>query len=122
MPHKPKRPCRYSGCPNLTADSSGYCNAHKSLQVNHYNKYFRPYKNSERYGYQWRKLRSCFLAANPLCELCKQEGKFVEATEVHHIKPLADGGTNNFENLMPLCKSCHSKITLTTFNQQRAGG
>jgi hypothetical protein len=24
---------------------------------------------------------------------------------------LAEGGTNDFENLMSLCRSCHSKIT-----------
>ena len=126
MPHKPKRPCRYSGCSNLTVDSSGYCNVHKPLVIrqrnNFFNKFCRPYKNSERYGYQWRKLRNCFLASNPLCEMCKQEGKFTEATEVHHVKPLADGGTNNFENLMPLCKPCHSKITLTSANKKRRAG
>ena len=30
--------------------------------------------------------------------------------EVHHILPLSRGGTNDEDNLMSLCKSCHSKI------------
>ena len=119
MPHKPKRPCRYSGCPKLTDDSSGYCAEHKTLMSRQYNKFGRNYKHAERYGYQWRKLRNYFLSANPLCEMCKREGRYTAATEVHHIKPLADGGTNELENLMPLCKSCHSRITMTMENQKR---
>ena len=122
MPRKPKRPCRYNGCPNLTDDSSGYCDTHKSKADKTYNCFLRGYKNSERYGYQWRKLRCLFLTNNPLCEMCKREGRYTDATEVHHIKPLSEGGTNDFENLMPLCKSCHSRITLTTENLQRGRG
>lgn len=33
------------------------------------------------------------------------------AQEVHHIKPLAQGGTHETDNLMALCTSCHSRIT-----------
>lgn len=28
MPHKPKRPCRYPGCPNL-CDTGTYCEEHR---------------------------------------------------------------------------------------------
>ncbi|MBS3976862.1 MAG: HNH endonuclease [Syntrophomonadaceae bacterium] len=31
--------------------------------------------------------------------------------EVHHVKPLAQGGTNDDDNLTALCTSCHSEIT-----------
>ena len=34
------------------------------------------------------------------------------AQEVHHIVPLAEGGTHDEDNLMALCKSCHSRITV----------
>jgi 5-methylcytosine-specific restriction protein A len=30
---------------------------------------------------------------------------------VHHILPLARGGTHDRSNLMSLCTSCHSTIT-----------
>jgi 5-methylcytosine-specific restriction protein A len=30
---------------------------------------------------------------------------------VHHILPLARGGTHDRSNLMSLCTSCHSAIT-----------
>lgn len=121
MPKKAKRPCRYRGCANLTDDSSGYCPEHKAVASRHYDKYLRGYDSHKRYGWQWRKLRAMFLAANPLCEMCKREGRFTDATEVHHIKPLSEGGTHDFENLMALCKSCHSRITMTAENQRGIG-
>ncbi|MBQ8698232.1 MAG: HNH endonuclease, partial [Schwartzia sp.] len=37
-------------------------------------------------------------------------GRYVKASLVHHVKPLADGGTHDEENLMSLCVACHEKI------------
>ncbi|HHV04214.1 MAG TPA: HNH endonuclease [Bacteroidales bacterium] len=45
-----------------------------------------------------------------VCEECKKQGKLTP-TEVHHIKPMSEGGTHDWDNLMSLCKSCHSRIT-----------
>jgi hypothetical protein len=33
------------------------------------------------------------------------------ATELHHIIAVEDGGTDDIENLMPLCKECHKEYT-----------
>lgn len=33
------------------------------------------------------------------------------ATELHHIIAIEDGGTDDIENLMPLCKECHKEYT-----------
>ena len=33
------------------------------------------------------------------------------AAEVHHILPLRHGGDNKINDLMDLCKPCHSRIT-----------
>lgn len=120
MPRKAKRPCRHRGCPQLTDSPSGYCPEHEKQQQQHYDKYFRV-EHNKRYGYSWRKLRARFLNAHPLCEQCRLQGRYTMATEVHHIKPLADGGTNDTNNLMALCKSCHSRITLTTENLNGVG-
>ena len=57
-------------------------------------------------------------AEYPLCEQCKSEGRLTAAEEVHHILPLANGGTNDEGNLMALCKSCHSSITIETENKK----
>ncbi|MBR1646195.1 MAG: HNH endonuclease [Selenomonadaceae bacterium] len=119
MPRKAKRPCRYNGCPNLTESSSGYCSEHEKTQSRHYDKFLRSPEHHKRYGYQWRKLRARFLNSHPLCEQCKLEGRYTAATEVHHIKPLSEGGGNDERNLMPLCHQCHSRITLTAENRKR---
>ena len=120
MPRKPKRPCRYANCPNLTEDVSGYCAEHKSIAAREYDRYRRGYDHNKRYGYQWRKARRYFLAANPFCQMCLKNGRYVDAVEVHHIKPISDGGAQfDEENLMALCKSCHSRITMTAENLKR---
>lgn len=31
--------------------------------------------------------------------------------EMHHIIPRSDGGDDSSTNLMPLCKSCHDRVT-----------
>lgn len=118
MPRKAKRPCRYRNCPRLVDSASGYCEEHEKIHTRQYDK-ARRVEHNQRYGYQWRKLRKRFLDAHPLCEQCQLKGRYTPATEVHHIKPLADGGTNDEKNLMALCKSCHSRITLTTENFRR---
>ena len=118
MPRKAKRPCRFRGCPRLTDSTSGYCPEHEKIQVRAYDK-ARAFEHNKNYGYQWRKLRKRFLDAHPLCEQCQFQGRYTLATEVHHIKPLADGGNNDESNLMALCKSCHSRITLRSENLQR---
>lgn len=102
----------------MTESSSGYCAEHEKIQVKAYDK-SRAIEHNQRYGSKWRKLRARFLKAHLLCEQCKSQGKYTMATEVHHIKPLSEGGTNDENNLMALCKSCHSRITLTTENLQR---
>lgn len=119
MPRKAKRPCRYRGCPELTESDSGYCTKHEKLMQSQYNKYGRTPEAKKRYGYKWQKTRAAFLKIYPLCEMCKRQGKYTLATEVHHIKAMVDGGTSEFENLMPLCKSCHSRITRSEINERR---
>ena len=39
MPRKPKRPCSYPGCPNLTEGQ--YCKEHEAAARRQYNKYER---------------------------------------------------------------------------------
>ena len=52
----------------------------------------------------------CYVASHPLCELCLKNGRYVVAEEVHHKKPLAEGGTHDWNNLIALCKACHARI------------
>ena len=115
MPKKPKRPCSYPGCGRLT--DGQYCDEHRFSIDRQYNRYLRDPDTNKRYGRAWKKLRARFLLLHPLCEQCKCEGRLTAAEEVHHLLPLANGGTNDAGNLMALCKSCHSKITIGSSNR-----
>ena len=110
MPHKPKRPCSFPNCPALTDDS--FCPQHQSVMTARYNHHERDPKTRRRYGSGWQRIRARQLAAEPLCEVCRLEGRVTPAREVHHIMPLTAGGTHDPANLMSLCKPCHSRITL----------
>lgn len=109
MPRKPKRPCSYPGCPELT--DGRFCEEHAKQETKRYEKYDRDTAVKKRYGRAWKRIRDRYINARSLCEQCKKNGKLTPAEEVHHIKPLSHGGTNDEDNLMSLCKSCHSKIT-----------
>ena len=109
MPYKPKKPCRYPGCHKLTHER--FCDEHAKLEARRYEKYDRDPAIKKRYNRQWQRIRDRYIAEHPLCEICEKHGKTTPAEEVHHIKPLSDGGTHDVSNLMALCKVCHSTIT-----------
>jgi 5-methylcytosine-specific restriction protein A len=117
MPTKPKKPCKHSGCPNLT--DGLYCEAHKQTENRRYNKYQRDPAINKRYGKEWRRIRTRYIKAHPLCEECKHGGRLTPATEVHHILPLSEGGTHDEQNLMALCHACHSAITMMANNGRK---
>ena len=109
MPYKPKRPCSHPGCPLLTEER--FCEEHDKQETKRYEKYDRDPVVKKRYGRTWKRVRDRFITAHPLCEKCLGKNKTTASTEVHHIKPLSQGGTNDYSNLMALCTSCHSEIT-----------
>ena len=109
MPMKPKRPCSYSSCPNLTTER--FCAEHTKKESQRYERYDRDPAKKKRYGRSWRSIRDRQLAEHPLCEQCEKAGKITPAREVHHIKSLSQGGSHDPANLMSLCTSCHSEIT-----------
>ena len=108
MPKSPKKPCRYPNCPKLTNKS--YCPEHERTMNRRYEKYGRNRESRKRYDGRWRKIRDAYAAAHPLCEECLKKERYVRTQHIHHIKPLSEGGTNDFSNLMALCKSCHSRL------------
>lgn len=108
VPKLPKKPCRYPGCPNLT--DGQYCEEHKSKTKRPYEKYGRNKTVRRRYGRAWKRIRDSYVKEHPFCEMCFEKGIIVAVDEVHHKKPLAEGGTHEKDNLISLCKSCHAKI------------
>ena len=108
MPRKPKRPCRFPGCPNL-CDKGVYCREHAEYSTD------RMRGNAAERGYdgKWRSARALFLKKNPLCAKCRETGKLTPATVVDHIIPHRGDPVLfwNRSNWQPLCKDCHDHKT-----------
>lgn len=112
MPMKPKRPCRYPGCPNL-CEKGVYCEEH--AEHNPSRVYDRKRGNAAERGYnaEWRVARRRFLSAHPLCVECMKENRLTAATVVDHIIPHR-GDAKLFwdkNNWQSLCKAHHDKKT-----------
>ena len=55
LENKPKRPCSYPGCPNLT--DGRFCEEHEKLENQRYEKYERDPATKRRYGRAWKRIR-----------------------------------------------------------------
>ena len=56
--------------------------------------------------------QALLLAAEPLCRLCKAQGRRTPATEVDHIAAVAHGGDPwDLGNLQAACRACHAAKT-----------
>ena len=95
MPQKPRRPCRYPGCPGFCEQGQVFCKDHMMWS----NDRLRGSADARGYDARWRKARSLFLKQHPLCAFCLAEGKIVPAAVVDQA------------NWEPLCKECHDRKT-----------
>lgn len=70
---------------------------------------------------RWRAMRDYKLATDPLCEICKAEGRVTLAVDVHHVLPIGEAATRDealrraydTSNLQSLCKECHGRLHAT---------
>jgi len=108
MPFKARKPCAHHGCPRLV--DSRYCPEHAKAEAAQYNRYGRDRERDKYYGRPWKQIRAAYIAAHPLCEECRDDGRLMPAVIVHHKRKLTDGGTNDWENLQALCSECHSRL------------
>lgn len=87
---------------------------------------FKTYKGRQRFyqSEEWQKLRAYKLMNNPLCEECFKKDVLTPATEVDHKVDLVDAPylCLVLENLRALCKSCHSKKTISKMNGKESLG
>lgn len=110
MPRAPRPGCSYPGCSKRAAEGSSYCEEHRMAVNKDYEEHGRHYKAHKRYGRNWKRIRDRYIRMHPLCEECMKNNKATPATQVHHIKTIAAGGTNEFSNLESVCDACHNRI------------
>jgi len=117
MPWAARRPCGHPGC-GAYAVREGRCEEHRQDLLD------RRGKTAER-GYDaiWRHFRAWFLRRHPVCvgagtpagdwlpfEMERRRACGRAATEVHHIKKLAEFPALRCveTNCLPQCNSCHA--------------
>ena len=113
MPIKPKRVCTYAGCSQFTTDR--YCSTHAHMLQDKRKQYDkqRPAYHAWYSTARWRVLRIKYLSMNPLCVLCKADGRLTPATVVDHKTPHKGnkGLFYDVDNFQALCKQCHDSKT-----------
>lgn len=110
MPTAPMPACRWPGCPNLQAPGGrGYCREHLTT-ARKQDAQRRGNANERGYTWTYQKAREWVLTRQPLCALCRLEGRMTKATVTHHLVPLSRGGTNRSDNLVGLCERCHNRM------------
>lgn len=88
-------PCPRYPCPHLRP-----CPIHRPVP-------FAGAKRAEDYGPVWRGKSKVYLAKHRTCEQCGA----AKSVATDHIKARALGGTDEWDNMMALCVSCHAKKT-----------
>lgn len=58
-------------------------------------------------GRIWLRIRETVLIEEPICRICKRR----PSTQVDHIIPVSQGGTDERDNLQGICEPCHDKKT-----------
>ena len=67
-------------------------------------------RHEQGYGTAWVKLRKVVIERDKhLCQHCLAKGRATAGTQVDHIKPKAQGGTDDLDNLQLLCRPCHDR-------------
>ena len=110
-PQAAPRPCPVPGCPSLVTRTQS-CPKHPRRP-------FQTPRSLQGSTRRWRRRRLQVLMRNPLCVDCQAEGRVTAATEVDHIVPVSQGGTDDDDNLAGRCHAHHHAKTVR--ERRRAG-
>ncbi|WP_025848701.1 HNH endonuclease [Paenibacillus ehimensis] len=114
MPAKPKKPCAFPTCPNLTKDR--YCESHQDRakqERQYYDRYVRDKKLVAFYhSVEWQRVRKqALMRDHGLCQQCLKEKQIVTADMVHHLREVKEAWhlRLTLSNLVSLCNACHNR-------------
>lgn len=108
MPLAAPRPCTAPGCRRLIPWGD-QCQDHPR---NWHRQEKRGSRHERGYGSAWDRIRSQVLLRDKgLCIPCKAMGRYTAATEVDHIIPKSQAGTDDSTNLQSICSACHKVKT-----------
>jgi 5-methylcytosine-specific restriction enzyme A len=116
MPQRALHPCAAPGC-TMLVQSGAYCIAHRLPATDD-----RPTAHQRGYGAVWQRTRLAHLRREPLCRdpYHLHPEQLIPATDVDHIVPRTQGGSDRADNLQSLCHSCHShKTNLQSIRRQK---
>ncbi len=108
-PYAALRPCGWPKCPALVRKQ--YCETHAPLSPSKFADKARGTAASRGYGAAWKRVRDQVLREEPLCTLCKDEGRVEPSSECDHVVSRAAGGTDDRSNLRGLCQRHHRAKT-----------
>ena len=103
MPSAAPRPCSHPGCGVLVRDGTGRCPKHPKQSWSK-----KPTAVKRITGRALQRLRAELFEREPLCRPCRLAGRVTEATMRDHIKSVEEGGTDDLDNIQPICEACHA--------------
>ena len=111
MPLAAPKPCTQPGCNALVHDGSSRCMAHKVRRDSFADKR-RGSRHERGYGSAWDRQRQRILRRDAgICQACLPLGFVHVGTEVDHIVPRFEGGTDDDANLQTICTAQHRAKT-----------
>lgn len=116
MPSMPPKPC--SVCSVLVRDGTSRCTQHKVAA------WQKPHATETKRitGRKLQRMREQLFYEEPLCRHCAAKGITKLATQRDHILSLGEGGTEEPENIQPLCDDCHDIKSRSESVRARRGG
>ena len=106
MPKLPPKPCTHPGC-KAYAVKRGRCADHQPVGWKG-----KGTGSSRGYGWAWGRLRDKILERDGyVCQDRRACNGLTRATDVDHILPKAQGGTDSPDNLRAICPACHKEKT-----------